>query len=150
MSSRKGTSKEMISDNKGNFVLANKELRSFTDDEKKRINEATSHVDTKWHFDPPAAPHFGGVYEIIIKAAKRAIYSQLGNADIVDEELITAFVGAKGLINSQPLTYQSSDPKDCTPLTPNHFLFGQLGGKLAADAVDITSFNSKGRWRRVQ
>ncbi|XP_012565594.1 uncharacterized protein LOC105849708 [Hydra vulgaris] len=86
----------------------------------------------------------------MIKAAKRAIYSQLGNADITDEELITAFPGAEGLINSRPLTYQSSDPKDCTPLTPNHFLFGQLGGKFAADAVDTTSFKPKRRWRRVQ
>ncbi|XP_047142973.1 uncharacterized protein LOC124817191 [Hydra vulgaris] len=145
MSSRRGTSKEMISDNGGNFVLANKELRSFTDGEKKRINEAASHIGIKRHFNPPAAPHFGGVHEIMIKAAKRAIYSQLGNADITDEELITTFAGAEGLINSRPLTYQSSDPKDCTPLTPNHFLFGQLGGKFAADAVDTTSFNPKRR-----
>ncbi|XP_065640477.1 uncharacterized protein LOC136073053 [Hydra vulgaris] len=150
MSSRRGTLKEMISDNGGNFVLANKELRSFTDSEKKRINEATSHVGIKWHFIPPAAPHFGGVHEIMIKAAKRAIYSQLGNADITDKELITAFAGAEKLTNSGPLTYQSSDPKDCTPLTPNDFLFGQIGGKFAADAVDATSFNPKRRWRRVQ
>ena len=29
----------------------------------------------------------------------------MGNADINDEELVTAFVGAEGLINSRPLTY---------------------------------------------
>ena len=51
----------------------------------------------------------------------------LGNADINDEELVTAFDGAEGLINSRPLTYQSSHPADDVPLTPNHSLYRQLG-----------------------
>ena len=34
----------------------------------------------------------------------------LGNADVTDEELTTAFTGAEALINSRPLTYQSADP----------------------------------------
>ena len=60
----------------------------------------------------------------------------MGNADINDEELVTAFVGAEGLINSRQLTYQSSHPADNVPLTPNHFLCGQLGGTFAPDSVD--------------
>ena len=74
----------------------------------------------------------------------------MGNADINDEELVTAFVGAEGFINSRPLTYQSSHPADDVPLTPNHFLYGQLGGTFAPDSVDGTQFNLKKRWRRVQ
>ena len=35
----------------------------------------------------PYAPHFGGVFETMIKAAKRAIIAILGNADVTDEEL---------------------------------------------------------------
>ena len=50
----------------------------------------------KWTFNPPSAPHFGGVFETMIKAAKRAI---LANADINDEELMTTFTGAEALIN---------------------------------------------------
>ena len=38
---------------------------------------------------------------------------------------MTAFIGAEALLNSRPLTYQTSNPKDETPLTPNHFLHGQ-------------------------
>ena len=59
------------------------------------------------------------------------------SADISD---ITVCTGAESLINSRPLTYQSANVDDCTPLTPNHFLFGQVGGQFAPDSV----------WRRVQ
>ena len=79
----------------------------------------------------------------MIKGAKRAIYANLGNADITDEELMTAFTGAEALLNSRPLTYQSANPEDDVPLTPNHFLFGQVGGQFAPESVDETTFNPK-------
>ena len=44
---------------------------------------------------------------------------------------MTAIIGAEGLIDSRPLTYQSTDPADDVPLTPNHFLHGQIGGQFA-------------------
>ena len=86
----------------------------------------------------------------VIKGAKRAVYAILGNADITDEELMTAFTGAEALLNSRPLTYQSANPEDDVPLTPNHFLFGQVGGQFAPESVDETTFNPRKRWRRVQ
>ena len=52
------------------------------------------------------------------------------------------------LLTSRPLNYQSADPKDDIPLTPNHFLFGQVGGQFAPETVDETKFNPKKRWRR--
>ena len=109
----------------------------------------TSH-GVKWHFNPHLGPHFSGVHEIMIKAAKKAIYAILGSADITDEELLSAVVGAEGLINSRPLTYQSSDPANLTPLTPNHFLHGQLGGRFSPDSVDSEAFNRRKRWRRAK
>ena len=53
----------------------------------------------------PLAPRFGGVHETMIRAAKRAVNAVLGNADVTDEELTTAFTGAEALLNSRPLTY---------------------------------------------
>ena len=66
------------------------------------------------------------------------------------EELLTAFTGAEALINSRPLTYQSVHPQDDVPITPNHFLHGQVGGMFAPDSVDATPFNPRRRWRRIQ
>ena len=151
MVNRRGLPKEVISDNGTNFVGANKELQELVSLlDKDKINDAICNQGIKWHFNPPLAPHFGGVHETMIKAAKRAIYAILGNADITDEELLTAFTGAEALINSRPLTYQSANPKDDIPLTPNHFLHGQIGGQFAPESVDTMDFNPRKRWRRIQ
>ena len=86
----------------------------------------------------------------MIKASKKAIYAILSSADVTDEELLSAVVGAGGLINSRPLTYQWVNPRNPLPLTPNHFLHGQLGGLFAPDTVDSTAFTPRRRWMRVQ
>jgi len=79
----------------------------------------------------------------MIKAAKKAIYGILGTADINDEELITAFTGAEALINSRPLTYQTTNPDDDGPLTPSHFLHGQIGGQFAPEKMTEDSRTSE-------
>ena len=64
---------------------------------------------------------------------------------------MTAFTGAESLLNSRPLTYQSANPaEDDVPLTPNHLLFGQIGGQFAPQAVEEVSNNPRKRWRRIQ
>ena len=67
-----------------------------------------------------------------------------------DEELITEFARVESLLNSRPLTYQSSDPRDDVPLTPNHFLHGQMGGQLAPESVETTPLHPCQRWRKAQ
>ena len=128
MTNRRRLPKEMLSDNGSNFIGTNKELQELVRQlDQERITKSTANKGAKWHFNPPLASHFGGAHEAMIKAAKRAVYMILGDADITDEELMT-FTGAEALMNSRPLTYQSANPEDDVPLTPNHFLFGQIGG----------------------
>ena len=145
-----GLMEEIYSDNGTNFRAADKEMKSLILQlDQEKIKESIANKGIKWHFNPPSAPHFGGVHvhESMIKSAKRAINAILGNADITDEELMTAIIGAEGLINSRPLTYQSTDPADDVPLTPNHFLHGQIGGQFAPTTVDDTQFNLRKIWR---
>jgi hypothetical protein len=151
MTSRRGLPEEAISDNGSNFISGNRELQELVNLlDKEKIHTSLANKGIKWTFNPPLAPHFGGVHESMIKSAKRAIYTVLHNADINDEELHSAFVGVEDLLNSRPLTYQSSHPADCLPLTPNHFLHGRVGGEFAADTVDEVDFAARKRWRRVQ
>ena len=86
----------------------------------------------------------------MVKSAKWAVYDQLKNGDINDEELLSAFAGAEGLINSRPLIYQSADVSDVSPITPDHFLFGHLGGQFAPEVEEQIYYGVKRRWRHVQ
>jgi len=144
---RRGVPSEMTSDNGSNFVAGEKELRELvTNLDQESLIDHTSIV---WKFNPPYSPHHGGVFETMIKAAKRAMYSQLKDADFTDEELLTAITGAEAMLNSRPITYRSASPDDINPLTPNHFLHGQLGGKFSPEMeVEKTTINR--RWKYVQ
>ena len=147
---RRGWPEQLTSDNGRNFVGANRELQELiTNLDQHKILKSTVSHSLKWNFNPPAAPHFGGVFEIMIKAAKRAVTAILGNAVVGDEELMSAFIGAEALLNSRPLTYQSANPHDITPLTPSHFLHGELGRRAAPVPVDEIH-HPRQRWRRVQ
>ena len=68
MMNRRGVPSEIISDNGTNFVAANKELCELVRKDR-RVQSSTANKGIK--FNPPYAPHFGGVFQI--KSAKRAI-----------------------------------------------------------------------------
>ena len=116
MTSRRGTPTYVISDNGTNFVGAERELRELVEalDADRITQETSKYHPIDWKFNPPCAPHFGGVFEALIKSAKKAIKVILGDADVTDEELHTAICGAERLLNSRPITYVSSDPNDMT------------------------------------
>ena len=65
----------------------------------------------------------------------------MGNSDVTDEELMTVFTGAEALVNSRPLTYQSANPQDDVPLTPNHLLHGQMGGMFAPETTKEEAYH---------
>ena len=151
MISRRGRPLEIVSDNGGNFVSTDKQLRDITAElGQPKVRKSLAIQNISWTFNPPLAPRFGGVHEVMIRAAKRALYAILTNAAITDEELVTALAGAEFLINSRPLTYQSASPSDDTPLTPNHFLHGRGDGELIPATDRDAGHPWKQRWRHVQ
>jgi hypothetical protein len=151
MVARRGWPRTMLSDNGTNFVGGHNEIRELVAQiDRDKVNSKTSNKGLQWHWNPPVSPHFGGVFERMIQSAKRAIQGILSNAEVSDEELQTVIVGVESLMNSRPLTHVSGDPNDMPVLTPNHFLIGQIGGDVAPESVDYTSFSPRKRWRRVQ
>ncbi len=58
--------------------------------DKEKIQKTPANTNIEWFFNPPGAPHFGRVFEIMVKVAKKALYAVLGNTDVTDEELIMA------------------------------------------------------------
>ena len=83
---RRGIPSEIISDNGKNFVAGDKELKKLAQSlEFDEIKNKTTSKGVKWTFNPPYAPHHGGAFESMVKAAKKAMNLQFSNADINDE-----------------------------------------------------------------
>ena len=87
---------------------------------------------------------------MLVKAAKKVTYAVVRDRDVTDEDLITVFAAVEFLLNSRPLTYQSSGPRDSVPLTPNHFLHSQMGGQFAPESVETSTYHPRQQWLKVQ
>ena len=73
MINRRGVPKEVYSDNGTNFVAGERELREAVEHlDEQKITDAAVNRRIKWKFNPPAAPHFGGVHEALVKTSKKA------------------------------------------------------------------------------
>ncbi len=82
-----------------------------------------------------------GVYERIVRVAKRALESLCHYSDLTVDEFQTVAYKVANLVNSRPLSRLSLSEGDII-LTPNHFLFGNLGGSVTTE--NITSHSQ--RW----
>lgn len=72
--SRRGTPAVYYSDNGTNLVGAVNELASCLSNlNQQKISRELTKRDVTWKFNPPASPHFGGVWESLVHSAKRAL-----------------------------------------------------------------------------
>ena len=148
---RRGRPAVVYSDNGSQLVAGEKELREGLENlNKEKITASFSNRGIEWHFSPPAAPHFGGVWESLVKSAKSALKSILNMRSLSDEVLQTVIVEVESLLNSRPLTHISVDPSDPEPLTPNHFLLLRASPNFPQDVIQDYEITSRRRWRAAQ
>ena len=148
---RRGKPTVIYSDNGTNFVGANRELRECINDcNQDMIGRVLSQERIQWVFNPPAAPHMGGVWERLVRSCKKALYVVLQNQVLTDEVLVNAFAEVEWLVNSPPLTEVSSDVDDLEALTPNHFIIGRGTLKLPPGVFVDKEMSSHKRWRQAQ
>ncbi|XP_076230267.1 uncharacterized protein LOC143176322 [Nomia melanderi] len=126
---RRGRCQYIASDNGTNFIGARNELaelgaliRSTTYNQK--IATELSQEGIEWRLIPPHSPHFGGLWEGVVKSAKYHLTRVIGDQRLTFEELYTLLTQVESCLNSRPLSPLSSDPTDLLPLTPGHFLIG--------------------------
>lgn len=115
----------MFSDCGTNFVGADKKLRALIHSPEGRAAIANSRAVCEWHFNPPSAPHFGGLWEAAVRSTKRLLIRVIGTHIFTYEEFTTILARVEAVLNSRPLTPASPDPHDLECLTPSHFLIGQ-------------------------
>ncbi|XP_058840964.1 uncharacterized protein LOC131696441 [Topomyia yanbarensis] len=125
--SRRGRPTNIYSDNGKNFEGARNELdeiRRMLHDNRNTIHDACLKECITWHFNPPKAPQFGGLWEAAVKVAKKQMYRQLGNTRLNFEDMATLLAQIEASMNSRPLVPMTEDPNDISCLTPAHFLIG--------------------------
>ena len=104
----------------------------------------------RWSFNPPSAPHFGGLWEAAVKSVKHHLRRTLGESKLTFEELTTFLAEVEACLNSRPLQALSDDPEDLGALTPGHFLVGApLIAVPEPSLLDVPS-NRLTRWRLLQ
>ncbi|XP_062542407.1 uncharacterized protein LOC134210369 [Armigeres subalbatus] len=112
---------EFFLDNGTNLRGASKEVVEAVDIRDDCADQLTN-ARTKWMFNPPVAPHMGGVWERLVRSVKELLTAFNDGRRLTDEILQTVLVEAEDIINSRPLTYVSQQSDEAEALTPNHLL----------------------------
>ena len=149
--SRRGTPVEIRSDNGGNFVKGEKELREAIEGwNQQKIHESLLQKNIKWIFNPPAGSHHGGVWERCIRTVRKVFNALIKEQTMDDEGLSTLMCEVESIVNGRPITKVSDDPKDLEALTPNHLLLPHPGPSIPPGKFSRNDNCSVRRWRQVQ
>ena len=72
----------------------------------------------------------GGVWERQIRTIRKVLMGLMCQQTLNDEALMTFLTMVAGIVNNRPITRLSDDPRDETPITPNHLLLLRQGPTL--------------------
>ena len=98
---RRGKPVIMISDNGTNFVGAEKELAEYIAAwNKRQIEGHLIQQGIRWKFNPPSAPHFGGVWDRLVRICRTAMYAVLGNRSVKEDILSTTMCLVEQTLNA--------------------------------------------------
>lgn len=150
--SRRGSCRELWSDNGTTFVEINNELRRIRTEwgdewpDKQLANHGTS-----WKFITPGAPHQGGMWEAGVKAFKHHLRATIGARRLRPFQFYTVLTQIEACLNSRPIAALTDDPTDLSPLTPGHFLIGRpILQRLLSENVHDTPDNRLTLWGNQQ
>ena len=148
--SRRGVPLEIYSDNGTNFKgvsrLIAEEIKS---QDKVEIQDKFATKRIKWNFNPPAAPHFGGSWERLVRSVKVTMAAIMPNHNMSEEVLKNLLTEVEFIINTRPLTYMPTDEHE-EALTPNHFLLGSLSGEKPKKLYVNCPQTNRNNWRTSQ
>jgi len=145
---RRGLPSEVYSDCGTNFIGADKQLQALINSPQGQLAITTnSRPHCKWNFNPPSAPHFGGLWEAAVRSTKRLLVRTMSTHVFTYEEFSTVLIRIEAVLNSRPLTPASTDPHDLECLTPGHFLIGQPLLAVPPRSNPDATRNLTNRWK---
>ncbi len=148
---QRGRPSVVYSDNGTQIVAGDKTIQQGIERLKEQnIVGQVVKQEIEWHFSPRLAPHFGGIWESLVKSAKVALEAIVESRPLTEELLRGFVIQAESLLNGRPLTYVSVDPRDPEPLTPNHFLLVQSSPNTEDDVIEDEKLYSRKHWEAMQ
>lgn len=153
--SRRGIPEQIYSDCGTNFKGAANHLRELglwysAKATQDGILEQATKLEVIWNFNPPHAPHFGGLWEAAVKSTKTHLKKIAGETALTYEEWTTLLIQVEAVLNSRPLCPLSSSPEETNFLSPGHFLVG--GPLVALPEPSLLDYreNILSRWQLIQ
>lgn len=124
--SRRCTPEEIYCDNGTNFVGGAKEIDATVRAWNAKLGTKLAQRGVRFHFNPPAASHQGGVWERLIRSVRKTLTAIMNGCSLDDEKFCTFLAEAERIINNRPITPVSSDARDLEALTPASLLKGAI------------------------
>ena len=141
---------DVYSDNGGNFVAAERELKKGAENlRSKSVYKALLRENVSWHFNPPRSSHQGGFYETFFRLVRKIMRSLIGEATLDEFELLTLITEIERILNDRPITQLPSKPDDLSTITPSMILSGSVESDAPFD-VFIKADGYRRSWRKTQ
>ncbi|XP_050340580.1 uncharacterized protein LOC126766984 [Bactrocera neohumeralis] len=152
--SRRGCPANLYSDNGTNFIGASqllmKDRRELLQTLRTQITSLHSHQNISWHFNPPGAPHMGGLWEAGVKSLKIHLKKIAKLQKFTFEEFATLLTRIESCLNSRPISPISDDSSNLEPLTPGHFLIGTPLLTPAEPNLEDANLSIVNRWQKLK
>lgn len=100
---RRGLPYKLLSDCGTNFKGGERELKEAFSTLNPNLKEHLEKQQINLCFNPPNAPHFGGMWEREVKSIKSALRVVLGTQTVTEEVLVTVLTEIEGILNSKPI-----------------------------------------------
>ena len=138
---RRGKPKEILSDNRSNFIGADKELREALDKlgQNKIYNDLSSQ-NIKWTSNTP--------FESIVKLTKKAMKAVMKDRTYHEKSLITLPCEIEAMLNSRPILPCRNDPSDFDALNPD-FIIKKFDNFAPGD-FNEDDISSRNKFKSVQ
>lgn len=147
---RRGYCQNIYCDNGRNFVGAS----AATKDDEVRMRGKVSRImaqsNIQFHFNPPYAPTFGGLWERAIGSTKYHLRRVMGDMKLTFEAFTTILCEIEACLNSRPLCAMSVEPENEEILTPGHFLIGHSLKLLPSEDKTDIPINRLQRYELIQ
>lgn len=152
---RRGIPRKIYSDNATNLTGGRNELKELRDvllseTTSKAVMEYCNENRIQWINIPARSPHFGGLWESMVKQFKHHFYRALSSTYLLIDELQTLVAEVEAILNSRPLTPLSTSPEDFKALTPGHFMILKPVNLLPEPSWTSSNIKRLQSWQLIQ